>query len=750
MEPNDTMQETLNNQPRPQLRLKVLLPMTFGILIFLGLYVASTSWYLNQEISRDLNHDIINVDNMFNTLLDQRVGLMRIQLEQLAENLELQQLMQKRNRAALKEQIAPQYARLLERMQITHLYFHQPDQTVFLRAHNPQQFGDLIKRHSLQQAARTGQATRGLELGPFGSFTLRVVIPWQQNGEKLGYLEMGQEVELLINSFFQQDDTELFFAIGKRFLDKKQMTGNPYFQSKHIDWDLLEDKVIVEASDQRMLPALRDALKTRPTQSNQSIQFNFDGRKYRGISQPLRDSSQQQVGEFLVLHDVTAEVIDFHSAVKFSIVLCLLLWGGFLCYSAFLLGNTENQLEMAQQQLIDKMQKVSATNRHLENEISERKAAEDALNNAHNNLEIRVQERTEQLWLSLEQTRQTREQLTSIVASMADGLMVASSEGQLLLINESAAQLLSCKVKDAIGKPLKTLIQDPALLKRLEEALRQELPEQRIEFSQMSADLKKPLFLQARTSVITGKQAEITGTVFLIQDISHAREMERMKSEFISTAVHELSTPLTAILGYTELLLSEQSFNPEENREFLSIIHEKSEFLSSLVGDMLDISRIESGKPLDLHKGVFSAEELFERPIHHFHHFSANHQFCIDICEPQLKFATDKEKIWQVMENLCSNAVKYSPEGGEIKVSGEALENGYQVTVTDQGIGMTPEQVARVFEKFYRCNQSDTAVGGTGLGMTIVKSIIDAHEGQVWIDSELGQRTSVHFVIPFS
>lgn len=742
------MLEHLTNQPRPQLRLKILLPMSIAILIFLSLYAASTFWYLNREITRDLNHDIATVDNMFNTLLEQRTSLMQVQLEQLADNQNLQSLMLNHDRAGLRKSTEAIYARLLMRMQITHLYFHQPDRKVFLRAHRPEQFDDLIDRSTLLHAAETGESASGLELGPLGTFTLRVVIPWRKNGQLLGYLEMGQEIEMLINSFFQQDNAELFFTIEKKFLDKQQLLNNPLFLKKNLDWELLKDKVIVQATNLRMLLPLRDALEQHPTAEMKNIQLDFDGHQYRGIIQPLLDSSHKQVGEFLVLHDINEESTDYNRAVNYSILLCLVLGGGFFGFSFIILGNTETQLETTRQQLNAEMLKVTEFNRQLESEIIERKSVEVALNSAQNQLETRVQERTEQLWLALEQVSQAREQLTSIVASMADGLIVTSPTGSLQLLNASAAQLFNCQADAVIGQPLKRIIQDPALLIRLEEALQQRLPGLRIEFSQMSADLKKPLFLQARTSVVTGKQGAATGMIFLIQDISHEREMDRLKSEFISTAVHELSTPLTAILGYTELLLSGQKFNPEENGEFLAIILEKSEFLSTLVGEMLDISRIESGKPLELHKDAFSAEELFARPIHHFRHFSANHQFSVDISKPELKIAADKEKIWQVMENLCSNAVKYSPAGGEIQVSGRAFDNSYQITVTDQGIGMTPEQLPRVFEKFYRCNQSDTAVGGTGLGMTIVKSIIDAHEGQIWIDSELGQQTSVHFVLP--
>ena len=127
---------------------------------------------------------------------------------------------------------------------------------------------------------------------------------------------------------------------------------------------------------------------------------------------------------------------------------------------------------------------------------------------------------------------------------------------------------------------------------------------------------------------------------------------------------------------------------------------------------------------------------------------SEGHNVCVELQAAGTRLLADKEKIWQVMENLCSNAIKYSPNGSAIKITGQATENSYRVTVSDQGVGLTKDQTIKVFEKFYRCNQTDTAVGGTGLGLTIVKYIIESHNGQIWIESELGLGTDVHFVLP--
>ena len=734
---------------KQHIRLKVLLPMSIGLLIFIGLFVASTSWYLNRKIYRDLSQNISNIDTMFHSLLDQRAEMMKIQLEQLANNPHLQQLIIAKDREQLYKATEPVYQALHRHMNISHFVFYSPEKAVFLRVNNPQHFGDRTVRSTLQQAAKTGKTAVGMELGPLGSFTLKLATPWILDGKLIGYLELGQEIKQLINQFFTQQNTELILTINKDQLIREDWEARARSLGKESDWNLLANKVIVQMTKPEMIGVLRNIID-QDYHPAQIIKVEFDDRQYQGLSLPLFDATHRQIGEFLMLNDLTEEVTDYHNGVQFFIALCLFFGGGFLYFASMVLGKTEDQLEFARIKLLDEMQKVKETNSQLETEIEERKAVEVALSKAHDELEARVQERTEQLWLSLEQTRQARKQLTGVVTSVSDGLIVTDLDGNLQLINTSAEALFNCHADECNGQPLKTIIKDPALLKRMEDALAQQLADLRIEFSQMSQDLQKTLFFQARTSVISGNQGEVAGMIFLIQDISHEREMDRIKSEFISTAVHELSTPLTAIMGYSELLLSGQQFQPEENHEFLSIINEKAEFLTSLVSDMLDISRIESGRPLDLKKTSISAEELFERPIHHFRHFSKNHHFSVDIAESQLQLTVDREKIWQVMENLCSNAVKYSPAGGEIKVSGQPYENGYQVTITDHGIGMTKEQLPRVFEKFYRCNQSNTAVGGTGLGMTIVKSIIEAHDGQIWLESELGQGTSVHFILPCS
>jgi len=728
-----------------------MLPMTLGLLIFLGLYIASTSWYLDREIKRDLTKKIDDINFSFQSLLDQRSQIMRVQLEQLAESQELQQLMQQQNRTELLKASQTTFKRLLLHLRISHFYFHNPDQKVFLRVHNPDRYGDPITRHSLKQAVKSQQEAHGIELGPLGTFTLRTVLPWYQGDQLLGYLELGEEIEMLINNFFQQENTILTLTIDKKFLDRdKWSVGMKMLDKDPASWDMLPDKIIVQSTLPNLLPKIIESLKQQTDPSDINIKLKCDNRKYQGHVQPLLDSTGRTVGEFLVLLDVTDTLSEYWNAVIAFTCLCLLAAGSILFSTAMMLGRTEAELKTTDKQLADEMFKVHNTNVLLENEIDERKIAETALNEIHGELEERVTERTEQLWLALEQTQQIRKQLTDIVTSVPDGLIVSDMDNQILLVNQRAEELFQCSLDDCIGESMRSIIRDPSMATKMEDALQQQLNDLRFDVMQISSDLQTSISLQIRTSILTDNKGKSIGMIFLIHDISQEREVERMKSEFITTAFHELSTPLTAILGFSEFLLENRELSPEDEQEFLTIINEKADFLSGLVGELLDISRIESGKPLPLQKSKHSAQELFERPIQHLSQLSDNHHFAIDLEASALELSADKEKIWQVMENLCNNAVKYSPAGGEVKITGQAAENSYRVSVSDQGVGLTKDQTSKVFEKFYRCNQTDTSVGGTGLGLTIVKYIIESHDGQIWIDSELGQGTNVNFVLPIN
>jgi signal transduction histidine kinase len=221
-----------------------------------------------------------------------------------------------------------------------------------------------------------------------------------------------------------------------------------------------------------------------------------------------------------------------------------------------------------------------------------------------------------------------------------------------------------------------------------------------------------------------------------------------MKTEFISIAAHELRTPLTSIHGFSELLLTRKDLKEEEKEECLSYINKQSVNLAFILNDLLDISRLESGRSFLLNKEKCVVGDVFKRLIPYVQGISSKHKLKVVLPGEPLELLVDKEKMEQVLKNLLSNAVKYSQKGGTVCLSAKKRRSAIEISVADQGIGMTPEQVEKIFEKFYRADASDSAIEGTGLGTTIVKNIVEAHGGKVWVESELGKGTTVKFTIP--
>lgn len=230
-------------------------------------------------------------------------------------------------------------------------------------------------------------------------------------------------------------------------------------------------------------------------------------------------------------------------------------------------------------------------------------------------------------------------------------------------------------------------------------------------------------------------------------------KMDQMKTEFISTAAHELRTPLTAIMGFTEFLRSPEDFgefSKEQYNEFLDEIYSRGEALNLIIDDLLDVSRIESGKGVELNLQEGSLVGLLNRvaATQRVNHSDHTLDLEVTIGDPDELCMFDKHRITQVLENLLSNAFKYSSKENKVLLSCFFDLNHWVVSVKDQGIGMTPEQVEQVFDKFYRANSSNTAVSGLGLGMTIAKQIVLAHGGEIEVESTEGLGTTVTLKLP--
>ncbi len=239
-------------------------------------------------------------------------------------------------------------------------------------------------------------------------------------------------------------------------------------------------------------------------------------------------------------------------------------------------------------------------------------------------------------------------------------------------------------------------------------------------------------------------------TVMYFRDITHELEVDRMKSEFLAMAAHELRTPMVSIFGFTELLLKRQ-FTDERRNDMLSTIHRQASVLINLVNELLDLARIESRRGKDFKREHQQVQTLVENVVSGLLIHNDARKVAYTLSAAPIWVDVDREKFSLALTNVLSNAYKYSPHGGEISLDMVWRERDQRsecgIRVTDQGLGMTPEQVEKVFDRFFRADTSGN-IPGTGLGMTIVKEILELHGGQVTVASELGKGTTVTLWVP--
>ncbi len=352
---------------------------------------------------------------------------------------------------------------------------------------------------------------------------------------------------------------------------------------------------------------------------------------------------------------------------------------------------------------------------------------------------------------ALAEAEDARGKMDGILQSVADALVVTDADHQIVLMNRAAEKHFGICLFESLGLPLQEVIGKQGGLEAWQKFLDQKGGAGAIDLEFTDPGGARPRIFQARTSEISGSGGRTSGYITILQNVTIEREIDRMKSEFVSTAAHELQTPLASIIGFSELLLLQKDELPADvQQESLSYIFEKAESLSKIVDDLLDISRIESGRPIELFAEPCDLKDLVTSTVRPYQAHQQNHQVEVYLCSEPAEVTADRRKLEQVLDNILSNAFKYSPGGGVVRLRVCREGAHYRVSVEDCGIGMTAEQQERVFEKFYRANASDSSIGGTGLGMSVARFFVEAHGGRIWVESEPAKGTRVSFSLPLT
>ncbi|WP_227396351.1 ATP-binding protein [Jeotgalibacillus aurantiacus] len=246
------------------------------------------------------------------------------------------------------------------------------------------------------------------------------------------------------------------------------------------------------------------------------------------------------------------------------------------------------------------------------------------------------------------------------------------------------------------------------------------------------------------TTIYRGSKG--VGTIFVYRDITRDYEVDRMKSELVSTVSHELRTPLSSVLGFTELLLTKE-VKPEKQKRYIQTIHKEARRLTNLINDFLDLQRMESGRQ-EYHMEQVQLNEIILKTIESLQ-VPPSHHLIFNDEAPLTVVKADSDRLTQVLTNLISNAIKFSPDGGDVLIKTKSSPSGLTVSVQDQGLGIPKDQLQGLFQKFKRIDNSERRkIGGTGLGLAICKEIINHHDGTIWVESSEGTGSVFSFTLP--
>ncbi|MGM9986851.1 MAG: cell wall metabolism sensor histidine kinase WalK [Bacillaceae bacterium] len=351
------------------------------------------------------------------------------------------------------------------------------------------------------------------------------------------------------------------------------------------------------------------------------------------------------------------------------------------------------------------------------------------------------------LSLKLLQARATTEgekrKLSSVLTHMTDGVIATDRKGRIILLNHPASEMLNVSRETALDKPVLEVL---GLEEQYSmENLFDEPEDVLLDFSTRN----KPYIIRASFSVVQKDTGKVNGLIVVLYDVTEQEKIEQERREFVANVSHELRTPLTTMRSYLEAL-SDGAWQDEKLApQFLQVTQDETERMIRLVTDLLQLSKLDSTE-YHLMKDWVNFTTFFNKIIDRFEMSKQqNVTFQRSFSKKPHYVELDEDKITQVIYNIISNAMKYSPEGGKITYRMREKDDFLLVSISDEGVGIPKENIGKIFDRFYRVDKARTRkLGGTGLGLAIAKEMIQAHGGKIWAESQEGKGTTIYFTLP--
>ncbi|MEK3979470.1 cell wall metabolism sensor histidine kinase WalK [Psychrobacillus sp. FSL K6-2836] len=339
-------------------------------------------------------------------------------------------------------------------------------------------------------------------------------------------------------------------------------------------------------------------------------------------------------------------------------------------------------------------------------------------------------------------TEAERRKLASVLTNMTDGVIATDRKGRVILINDPALRLLRIPREMVLNRPIVSVLGiDP--VHSFEDLIHLKEP--------INLDLssnERPFILRANFSVIQKETGFVNGLIAVLHDNTEQEKVDMERREFVANVSHELRTPLTTMSSYLEALVDGAWEDEGIAPSFLEVTQTETHRMIRLVNDLLQLSKMDS-RDYDLNREIVNFNQFFNRIIDRFELSKSDHVTFVRMLSDKAYYVDiDTDKLTQVMDNIISNAIKYSPDGGNIRFGVVVSESIIKVMISDDGMGIPSENVDRVFDRFYRVDRARArSMGGTGLGLAIAREMIEAHGGRIWAESEEGQGTTIFFTL---
>ncbi|HIE52611.1 MAG TPA: GAF domain-containing sensor histidine kinase [Armatimonadetes bacterium] len=332
--------------------------------------------------------------------------------------------------------------------------------------------------------------------------------------------------------------------------------------------------------------------------------------------------------------------------------------------------------------------------------------------------------------------------ITAMVENMADGVILVDEGDRIILVNSAAERMFGLQREEYDGRPVSAVQQAP-----LREVLATpvDVPEGR----ELRLEEPRSRVLRVHASQVLDSAHRRLGKVIVCTDITELKELDELKTQLVSFASHELRTPLTSIKGFATVLKDNEQLPIEDQRELLNIIDHECDRLRRLVAGLLCLSRIESGRALEVAWQRVEVRSFLEQLLEVQRFYAPNHCFILEMQEERLWLEADRDKLEQIITNLLNNAVKYSDDGTTVTVQVAERQKDYLFCVEDQGYGIAREDLPYLFQPYGRLQEAQQRqIVGTGLGLYLTKHLVEAHGGSIWVESEEGRGSKFFFTLP--